>query len=450
MDQCSVCGVYQEEGAHLVSVSDGGAGGLFGHFENGQFKEGWENYPTAYKCPNNPQVVTLSFTVDDDGTLADDPPNTREVKITVWDFTITDCQSDWIPVYSTNLSFQLEIKPIVDHNGASLASTITCSISSSSEPGICMNKKIVPEDEYYWDLQFKDPQENFNISSSDPTQPKKRDRAVSTQPLTDATIVVNCYDFGAYGNLQAVANLPNIGMKYARVKRGQVVTDKMAVRIPLDDDNNYISDAWFSNQGQAGDDNDNIPAGDYPGDGLTRYEEYRLFHLKEGGIRLDPEKKDVFIFDDANIGVGDFVNTGLEIHLWSSLASREGTLVNIYRKTATKGPQYGIWTMESDEERKIDDHWIYGQCPQPWLNSPNVHIILFKGSIEAAVQELHLTLEQKEALIRSVIGHELGHAVNLTHCLLSDCIMYSMVNERNPNHIFCDDCKKKINLTKVQ
>lgn len=260
------------------------------------------------------------------------------------------------------------------------------------------------------------------------------------------------YDFGAYGSLSAKANIPNIGEKSARVKRGGITTDKTQVKIPVDDNNNFIADCWFGDNGQANDDNDNVPQSNYPGDGLTRYEEYRLFRLAVGAERLDPDKKDVFIFDDASVGVRDFTNLGLCIHLWSPNADREGNLVNIYRKTATKGPQYGIRTEKKDEIRKTSDqmYYIFGETPEPWLNSPDVHIILYTGSIDAAAQEYGLNEDQKNALINSVIGHELGHAVNITHCLNQGCIMYPAVNIFNPNHTYCQNCKAKVNLTKVQ
>ena len=57
----------------------------------------------------------------------------------------------------------------------------------------------------------------------------------------------------------------------------------------------------FGGSGADQDDTDAMPAGDgKPGDGLSRYEEYRGVHVNGQHQRLDPDTKELFVRIDAN------------------------------------------------------------------------------------------------------------------------------------------------------
>jgi len=416
-DQCSICGLIQEEGAHLVEATAEG-GGVFGHFENGQFVEGYTGVPTAYKSPDTPGVVTLRFKVDDDGNLANDEPTVVEIKITVWDFTITDCPTDWLPEFDKSLDFELEIAPAVDHNGNSLASIINCTLNSSQEPGIC-NNKLRAEEQFQWDLQFLNPQNDFNVTSSS-NEPYKNDKATTKQATTHAKLTVKCYDFGAYGTLTATAYIPNVGMRSARVKGNP---GKFVVEIPIDDNNNFIADQWEREQGIKDlallptADNEIIPppdgSGIQVGDGISLYEEYRGF-LMEGleHKRLNPVKKDVFVYDQDNLGFGYFGKLGLEIRENPRMTPDHKVTI-FYNSDKHAHDQYAIKLVKDSTMEPPYD--ILGEATVPGLNSPVVTATIYTWRIQQAAQA-HAGenwFDTYEKLLNITIAHELGHGVNL-------------------------------------
>lgn len=89
--------------------------------------------------------------------------------------------------------------------------------------------------------------------------------------------------------------------------------------LPLDDDDNYIADCWDYNEGAATDDEESLEdMGDpnYPGDGLTRYEEYRGFMALGQHIRTNPDDdQDIFLIDQDDVGEGFLANSGLTLQL---------------------------------------------------------------------------------------------------------------------------------------
>jgi hypothetical protein len=481
-DQCSICGFIQEEGAHLVEATAEG-GGVFGHFENGQFVEGYTGVPTAYKSPDTPGVVTLRFKVDDDGNLANDEPTVVEIKITVWDFTITDCPTDWLPEFDKSLDFELEIAPAVDHNGNSLASIINCTLNSSQEPGIC-NNKLRAEEQFQWDLQFLNPQNDFNVTSSS-NEPYKNDKATTKQATTHAKLTVKCYDYGAYGTLTATAYIPNVGMRSARVKGNP---GKFVVEIPIDEDNNFIADNWESEKGhQPTEDNETVPQSNQSGDGISRYEEYRGFIIDSGGeevhIRTDPTIKDVFIKDESNLGAGYFTDLGLKIR-WNPLTD-DYNLVTRYhsgdKKSEHVDGQYAVRMLEREYDMGtpdpmvvVDNGFILGACgnyprgdtkmyKSASLNEPDVTTFIYPKRIEwwasfywnenPEYYKQKYGIDNLEDLVQiginKVIAHELGHAVNLSHCSQTSCIMVQGLpyKEGIPTS-YCPETKNEVKLYK--
>ena len=78
-------------------------------------------------------------------------------------------------------------------------------------------------------------------------------------------------------------------------------SDGTRLLIPLDRNHNQIADSWEEGKGvdNPDDDNDNIPAGDHQGDGLTNFEEYRGIYSEGVLTRLWPDYKDLFVYDDS-------------------------------------------------------------------------------------------------------------------------------------------------------
>jgi hypothetical protein len=133
--------------------------------------------------------------------------------------------------------------------------------------------------------------------------------------VTEFGSVIVPHDWGAYGVLQATADLPD-----GSTITGYLVTDPSVtnVLVPKRQQNSHIADSWkdlhnISLDTPDADDSDNDPVGDGQlGDGLTLYEEYRGFYMGCSGnnypigleaavggtcqhVEGDPQKKDLFI-----------------------------------------------------------------------------------------------------------------------------------------------------------
>ncbi|HEX2951645.1 MAG TPA: hypothetical protein VHV83_19075 [Armatimonadota bacterium] len=139
--------------------------------------------------------------------------------------------------------------------------------------------------------------------------------------ILDSSLVMQCYDWGAYGKLRVTAELEYGGTLEAHLQDDPSMN---YLSIPLDKDSNHVADVWEAEKGTKGKDakadDENQPKGDgHEGDGLTYYEEYR--GIMEGGqhVRCNPIRKDFFISsglgNEGKQGIMHFRNlTGLEVH----------------------------------------------------------------------------------------------------------------------------------------
>src|SRR6185295_1585197 len=143
-----------------------------------------------------------------------------------------------------------------------------------------------------------------------------------TDLLTGA-VNVSCFDYGAYGDFEAIAILSN-GQVVRGVVKGTV--DRYQLKLPARKDGSLIATAFLDQHGVTNlkddDDEENGPLGDkFKGDGLTRYEEYRGFLVGRSWTAGDPKKKDVFVVNELRyvpavaLGIKPFENaTRLKVH----------------------------------------------------------------------------------------------------------------------------------------
>ena len=457
---CSFPNGIAKNTMEVINGSDGGAGGQFGELnENGQFVP-WSDWRRTqlindytyiyYKCPENfTGIISLTFEFDDIAEANDpDKPerlnpiqtfNDNEVwsdpvKLTVWDFTIGEMSA--LPSWHGLIGELIKIDPATDHKGDSLASRIYVYLVSSAEPEVCKNRTIenilqdpilsdgIPEQkksnplEFFWDLQFSDPQDDFYILSSF-SPPPKRDIAVSLNKTVSAYIKIDCWDYGAYGYMIAEANIPNIGIVQAHVIGKP---EKCCAQLPVDENNNYICDYWFGDKkknGEAGgatDDDDDEPHSQYKGDGLSRYDEYRGFFAKNGYIRTNPDQKDVFIYDPDKLGIGYFSLTNLNIIL--DPISNENRQVTEYDSTAHIYNQFYITLV------KVPYHSIWIYTPEGERIYVCGHTNTALGAGEAPICEIDEQLSMERYYgqdgLNYVLAHELGHALFRQHSVASN------------------------------
>ncbi len=405
-------------------------------------------------------------------TYDDDPVTGDPWKITVWEFEIDPPFIDALPQDGATYTFTATIRPEKDHYGNSMACFIVFEIYSSREPGYCMNASRTqglwtdtgPEDN---DLKFVPNQQGFQIENDVdlPIEPYLGyGRAVTINPVLTASVQVRCLDYGAYGSIWALANLPGqepfaaARWKGTFVERGALIpldqrdgldndgdgeSDEDLIdgqdndndgEIDEDAERNFIYDGWQWNNGAAMDDNDNEPQGDgTPGDGLTRYEEYRgllvLGEANDGNeaqalhyIRLNPVRKEIFVSVSEIRHAGYFPGSDMPTTYlldFNSLPDQEAYIVNfhstirirpvfsirVYRRIVAGGAAEPIW------QGRI----LYGYCTQPiWSGQRQNDPFGVPGTGPMAVihtAQILRDFDDYESGIRYVVGHEIGHSV---------------------------------------
>jgi len=201
-------------------------------------------------------------------------------------------------------------------------------VDTSHQPGTCLNWPPPEQTKSPADFDFKiDKDQNPDLDVKPDGQ-----SATSKKPdLQQMSIWISSYDWGGWSKLQVSADLSNGQKNVAAELQGRPGVKE--VSIPKDDNNNHVADAWevTGEPTDATADEDSSPTGDpkHNGDVLSYYEEYRGFHissqitpvpyvegrtLDRNHVRTDPGRKDIFIYDKGNLGLGYFAASGMAIH----------------------------------------------------------------------------------------------------------------------------------------
>lgn len=163
----------------------------------------------------------------------------------------------------------------------------------SAEPGVCCNSQD----------DSKDPDLQFAADGGWTVEEQGRQWvATSHQGGSQASIEVNCRDWGAWGKLRGEAKIEG------KWEPAKVAGGLDFVRIPYDDDDDHIADSWQSMYevgGKAAKDDSGKQPTDQSndGDGMSVYECYRGFEVLVGQgkehVYIDPRQKVLFFLDDS-------------------------------------------------------------------------------------------------------------------------------------------------------
>jgi len=328
--------------------------------------------------------------------------------LTVFKVSITDCDAEWLPeggeTQGNTVSFTAWTTPTV-------TTDIKFTLSSvSTEPGYCLNAGSQTDSDY--DLKFiAGDNSGFTIGDGGLTATK--------YGVTWAVVTVRCYDYGAYGLIKA----ESVGT-YAGAISG-------TTKIPKDTNSNDIADAWDGDNGAATDDNETDPVGDsnHPGDGFSRYEEYRGFGRLGSYERGDPQKKDIYLRDVDDLGWGYFGVLGLNQNKinaseWDHWTTR---VVNFNHESHHAMDQHAVWTVDGGW-----DSQVYGTCLDKLPDAPEVTI--YCDTLENDFPD------QYQAALDKTVAHELGHAVNLydhAYPPTCSCVMDDPICVNPVQHTFC-------------
>jgi hypothetical protein len=357
-------------------------------------------------------------------------------------------------------------------------------LNSSKEKGICMNfpKDANTNPDLFFsedgnqDFQLDDdktegpPCPTMILAAGDnPAHQHHYQKMKTNDMVTEATAEVRCEDYGAFGFLEAFIDdgkeLPQPSDSDPVAWDALDVSEKkVKVKIPWDKNGNDIADSadQDDNGAPAKTDADSSPTGDNtPGDGLTNFEEYRGFIVKEGTarkhLRTDIKKKDIFIHDRDGLTTGNFGVSGLDVHLipdksfynddstdkppvgWASTYTNttpsptqgpdgDTQIINFNATSHTIGKQHGLRLVNEN----LAGIW-YGVGFGDWSKfAADQFIPKYINRIAVDKSEVNkISIANKLA---QIIAHELGHGVQMPHH-----------GEPNPNT--CNDASHTDGLT---
>jgi hypothetical protein len=311
-------------------------------------------------------------------------------------------------------------------------------ISTSKEKGICNNYPVNGTTGDY-DLKIsKDANPELTVSEDGQS-------AESKEELRYSGVYISAYDWGAYSKLKITAILDD-GQEVVAYVEGN--KEQLQLKIPWDENENYVADAWEKEKGIFGQnygpewDDDSQPAGQRRnGDGYTLYEEYRGFKTKAGFIRTTPVKKDLFVYDPDGL-VKQYYEphnpAKLELHYIDPTMMKfsgearnpENRWVNCNSIKYRYARQYAMFvkrwtTMEGGTAGEAN--WITGTDelndidPYKGFEQPLKSIYIIKISqpvIERSlmgIKDPDLRQRTFQLLMTSTVIHEIGHGLGIKH-----------------------------------
>ena len=225
----------------------------------------------------------------------------------------------WVPTLNGTAPFEARI---VDPPGLRADEWQFALTNVSNLPGICNNANIPDEMNAAWQGQLANssPDLIFDFRRYGKTEAnfkpvdKPWKELHTAKAMAGASFAVSCLDWGAYGRISAKALVDGHWIDAKCRKTGEEF-----IRIPWATTDQPQTMAMHAKTASGeekyhshdpAEDEDPTPVGASlcRGDGLTAFQEYRGFYVRDGGKfsasaspifqRLDPDKKDVFIFMD--------------------------------------------------------------------------------------------------------------------------------------------------------
>jgi hypothetical protein len=376
------------------------------------------------------------------------------VKATVWNAEIDECEASWMP--AGKLDAPTEVTATVRIKPQGVEGTIQVYLHSTAWPGYCMNAPTDESESFFGDYDLKmQPQEGVTLSCgyldigalacrtacTDDLEDVYEQMATTESPQNQLQVTLECRDYGAWGNLVGLVQVADT------VKLANIPGDwcKRSSTYPIDEQGNFIADCWQWSAGDATDDDEDLNGQgdpDYPGDGFTRFEEYRGFMVQGNHVRTNPDDdKDIFLVDVDDLGPGFFASSGVTLRFVGESEAGTSYAVNPNSTEHSIMTQYAVPYIDGGVN--YSGWWGYaGGDPGVPADSHlrGVAAIIYTETIEQASGPY-----DAEGGINSTIAHELGHRIAIWHHLPEeagdqDCVMvYGDPRWENPRSTFCTD-----------
>jgi len=408
----------------------------------------------------NDQKVRTIATGSDSGSYSytmDLGPGGEEQSVTVqWNLwkrqevscTLARIAPDWLPKggrQSNTVEVSAQLDQGQDLGQGQFRFTL---FEVTGEPGHALNAG----DEEGSDLEF----EAVQVGFEEPVPTSDGQVIETSETVDEATTVVRARDYGAWGKIKAEVNVNGLFWLPCQTDDGEDY-----ITIPLDNDEDRIADAWESEFGVNGQnqnaDEDTLPAGQHGnGDGLSLYEEYRgFFDENHRHQRLNPNRKELFVLDEDGLAVQSGFSSVSGLRLiyiddqgWTGPEDGWGNSTNPTKRVInfnTSGyahivdqhalhvlmEEYNLLWPQAEGQRPADLS-LYGAHYGSGLGPPRTtnRVAIFVDEImrtsweiiadeSELTPELDLSREEIEALIDQQIKattiHEMGHGIGLHH-----------------------------------
>jgi hypothetical protein len=298
-------------------------------------------------------------------------------------------------------------------------------VDVTKQVGYCLNSPVDSSDEDF-DLII-------NTTGTKLKPDENRQRASTTEMDRSAEVLISCFDWAAYGKLKVTATTDEGQTLTGYLQGNPQITE---IKIPLDNNNNKIADAWekkekiYSEFVDPSLDDESQEGNNYSGDGYTLFEEYRGIIAKGKHKRLSPTKKDLIIIDLIDADKIKEVKKGIE--LFERLSGVKITLVNkdevpasrvvnanesLYRITKQHGVilRNGVADSSSSGVLGIAEpaHVLNKSpklCTEIIIDVEEIKRIVFPDQYDAKTVESF-----RESVFACTVAHEIGHVCGLNH-----------------------------------
>ncbi len=291
------------------------------------------------------------------------------------------------------------------------AARISFVLRSSKVPGVAMNSPLSDGEASPQDIQFeREPNETLGLTFV------SKDRVETPAgEYTQAAADLSSFDFGAYGEVTAIAEMADGTLLVAKVRDEGDSFHLLPLRIPKRAPDSFVADVWKRENGAMAladsYDGERLPGGGgdgHAGDGLTLYEEYRGFIADGSWFSTNPETVDYFLYNelegDAVAGINLFKRaTRLQVHAGFNFSSgdfdpttRVANFNALHDGGRHRVDQHLVMLTRSSQERRRSQ-------TQGGPSTPK----------HAGVIELAREIPPRE--LANTVAHELGHSVDIPH-----------------------------------
>lgn len=369
---------------------------------------------------------------------------------------------NWRPYADIYLTFEIEVTVPADFSSGTLVAALQNVTDHPGKSGnvpsriSCPTEEEIDERERF-ETYFPEYRENLpdlecetDLSSADrdfdllllKEDDKNADWTVEGDTLTyslstgtDGTVQtmnlrVDCEDYAAYGEL--VLTISDSGY----------TSNTVTIKIPKDTNGNKIADSWRNDHAKDYDPDADADIGPNTrtGDNITVLNEYRGLNVNSSWTETDPDAWDVFIRIDESLstyGIG--TASALPSMTLHEMGTNEVTYSdgivyhNQIARSGNSTPDYvRAIRLEADTDSELGScRDILGALLLTGPPSVSSRGMIYINSIDTFLSTCFEGTDLtsiKQDYIEAIIGHEIGHGVNLWHCPCFDDVNCYMWN----------------------